>query len=105
MQRGGMTLADALGAAGGIDAITANASMIMVLRREGDSTVAHVLDSRSPAGMVLAASYQLHAQDVVYVAPVRFTDYNRALLQLLPTVQALWDLAYARQAVVSPHYH
>ncbi|MDB6106422.1 MAG: polysaccharide biosynthesis/export family protein [Gammaproteobacteria bacterium] len=105
IQRGGMTLADALGVAGGIDPITANASMIMVLRREGDLTVAHVLDSRSPAGMVLAASYQLHPQDVVYVAPVRFTDYNRALLQLLPTLQAVWDLTFARQAAVSPHYH
>lgn len=93
MTGGRMTLADALGTAGGIDSTTADPSHIFVFRREQGSTVAYMLDSGNPAGMVLAAHYLLKPQDVVYVAPVSFTNYNRALARFLPTLQALWQTA------------
>ncbi|WP_331609732.1 polysaccharide biosynthesis/export family protein [Povalibacter sp.] len=93
MRSGRLTLADALGAAGGLDAATANPGRIYVFRRERDHAVAHWLDAISPATMVIAAEYQLQPQDVVYVAAVPFTRYNRALAQLLPTLQALWQTA------------
>jgi len=93
MRKGRLSLADALGASGGIDPSTANPGRIYVFRREQDSVTAHWLDATTPAAMVLAAEYQLRPLDVVYVAAVPFTRYNRALAQLLPTLQALWQTA------------
>lgn len=93
MRNGRLTLADALGEAGGIDPATANPGLIYVFRRDQNDVAAHWLDASTPAAMVLAAEYQLQPQDVVYVAAVPFTRYNRALAQLLPTLQALWQTA------------
>ena len=93
MRNGRLSLADALSAAGGIDPSTADPGRIYVFRREQDSATAHWLDGRNPAAMVVATQYQLQPQDVVYVSAVPFTRYNRALAQLLPTLQALWQTA------------
>ena len=93
MRKGRLSLADALGAAGGIDPASANPGRIYVFRRDQNDVAAHWLDASTPAAMVLAAEYELQPQDVVYVAAVPFTRYNRALAQLLPTLQALWQTA------------
>lgn len=93
MQHGRMSLADALGAGGGFDPLSADPGRIYVFRNEQGDVTAHWLDAASPTAMALAADYPLQPQDVVYVAPVSFTRYNRALGQFLPTLQALWQTA------------
>jgi polysaccharide export outer membrane protein len=47
--------------------------------------------------MLLAAQLPLQALDVVYVAPSSLVGYNRVIGQILPTVQALYQLAIIRR--------
>lgn len=91
MYQRGMNLAEALGAAGGINLATADPGQIFVFRNEAGKPHIYWLDASSPVAMVLATRFALQPQDVVYVASVSLTGYNRALAQILPTIQALWQ--------------
>jgi len=91
MYQRGINLAEALGAAGGNNLATADPGQIFVFRNEAGKPHIYWLDASSPVAMVLATRFALQPQDVVYVASVSLTGYNRALAQILPTIQALWQ--------------
>ncbi len=93
MYKGQMNLAEALGAAGGIDPNTANPGQIFVFRQGKDKPEVFWLNAESPVTMLLATEFKLHPQDVVYVASVPIAGYNRVVTQILPTIQALWQTA------------
>lgn len=93
MYKGRMNLAEAIGAAGGIDPTTSNPGQIFVFRNVGGKPKIFWLDAESPVSMVLATEFRLQPQDVVYVANVPMARYNRVIGQVLPTIQALWQTA------------
>lgn len=86
---GKLTLSDALSQAGSVNAMTANASHMYVIRGDGERTprVYH-LDGSSPVSMVLANQFELQPKDVVYVDSTGLARFSRVLSQLLPLINA-----------------
>ena len=92
MKRNGLTLADALGAAKGINEKLANASGIFVIRRSADpakTADVYQLDAKNMTAMVLAAQFPLKQADVIYVTAAPVARWNRLVMQILPTITSV----------------
>lgn len=89
MRDGSLTLSDAISQAGSINANTADAAQMYVIRGalNAEPHVFH-LDARSPVSMVLANQFQLQPNDVVYVDGNGLVRLSRVLSLLLPAVNA-----------------
>ena len=90
MVKGRMTLAEALNETGGLDPAAANPSRIYVLRGDYDAPSVYRLDAASPDALLLATQFQLKPRDVVFITTYKLSQFNRVILQILPTVQSLW---------------
>lgn len=86
---GRITLADALSQAGSVNASTADAAQMFVIRGalNGTPQVFH-LDGRSPVAMLVAKEFDLQPKDVVYVDGNGLVRFNRVLTLLLPAINA-----------------
>lgn len=93
MARGRMTLAEALGEAGGMDLTTASAGKVYVLRGDFAAPRIYRLDAGSPDALLLAVRFPLRPLDVVFVSATELTRWNRVITQILPTLQALYPPA------------
>ncbi|MDR8395925.1 polysaccharide biosynthesis/export family protein [Paraburkholderia sp. USG1] len=84
---GRMTLADALSQAGSVNASTADAAQMFVIRGSltGSPQVFH-LDGHSPVAMLLAKDFELQPKDVVYVDGSGLVRFNRVLSLLMPLI-------------------
>lgn len=84
---GRMTLADALSQAGSVNASTADAGQMFVIRGSPTDTpqVFH-LDGHSPVAMLLAEDFELQPKDVVYVDGSGLVRFNRVLSLLMPLI-------------------
>lgn len=107
MAKGRMSLAEAIGDSGGFDPLAANTGGIYVIRGRYETPHVFKLDASSADALLLAVQFQLEPLDIVYVSQYKLTDWNRIMIQLLPTIQGLWqsfDLANrtydAAQAVI-----
>lgn len=90
-----MTLAEAIGEAGGLEQRYADARRAFVIRaadRDLRPEVYHV-NLNSPDGMVLTSRFMLKPLDVVYIATSDVTRWERIVSQLLPTFR-LYDMFY-----------
>ncbi|MDD1479052.1 polysaccharide biosynthesis/export family protein [Burkholderia thailandensis] len=89
MRNGRLTLSDALSQAGSLNATTADAAQLYVIRGSLDAKP-HVyrLDASSPVAMVLANQFELEPKDIVYVDGNGLVRFSRVLSLLLPAVNA-----------------
>ncbi|MGE7139306.1 polysaccharide biosynthesis/export family protein [Luteibacter sp. NPDC031894] len=83
-----ISLTQAIGRAGGLSPVTANANEVYVIRgsknlSQTPTQVFH-LEARSPAAFGLADAFPVEAGDVVFVGASGVTKWNRVLSQLLP---------------------
>jgi polysaccharide export outer membrane protein len=96
MPQTGISLAEALAEAKGIDENRADGRGIYVLRNMGvtndadgrpvyNATIYH-LNASSAVGFMLADKFPLEARDVVYVSAAPIARWNRFLSQLLPSI-------------------
>lgn len=90
LQDGQLTLAQALGEAGGVNPETSNPRQVYVIRK-GDNGKAEIyhLDAGSPTAYVLASDFELKARDVVFVDPAPVVRWNRVISMVLPSYGAI----------------
>lgn len=101
----GLSLAEAIAGAGGLNLATADAGGIYVIRslisqdrdNNGNIKTADVsptiyhLDASSVDALILADQFPLQPRDVVFAAAAGLVNFNRAIAQILPTVQLLFQ--------------
>jgi len=93
MNKGRMSLSEAISDAGGFDRVTSNPGRIYVIRGEEKATEIYHLNSRSPEALILGDQFSLKARDVVYVDTAGVTRWNRVIEQLVPTTTLLRNLS------------
>lgn len=93
------SLAQVLMAAGGINQLTANARRVYVIRGDFKRPTIFQVDARSPDALLLAQKFVMEPKDVVFVAEAPIARWNRALQQILPTVQGLLSTAIIANTV------
>lgn len=86
MHNGRLTLAAALGEAGGLNQLSASARQVYVIRNasKADPLVFN-LDAASPVALALAEGFDLSPHDVVYVDASGLSRYNRIISLIIPT--------------------
>lgn len=103
LRNGRLTLNEALGESGGINATSGDPRQIYVVRsRSGNQGASaavagatsagpeiYHLDAQSPLAYALAEGFALQARDVVYVDPVPLVRWNRVISLVLPSAQAV----------------
>lgn len=95
IDRSGLTLAEALNNAGGINESSANAKGIFVLRiNEVTDTLLDVyqLDASAGTMLVLSTQFQLQPLDIVYVTSAPMARWNRVISQFIPTIRSLYEI-------------
>lgn len=86
------TLADALGAATGLDERRSDPSGVFVFRK-GNPDEVYTIDLKDPSSMLLTQRFPLSGEDLVYVTEAPLTRWSRLIAQLLPVSQ-LTQAAY-----------
>lgn len=99
MHKARMSLAEALGGANWMDPTTSNPGRIYVIRGTFDHPEIFRLDASSPDALLLAVGFPLEPMDVVYVSTYALTRWDRVISQIAPTVNTLFQAAYAAQTI------
>ena len=87
---GQLSLAAAIGEAGGVNQISADSGGIYVVRNtDKDQPEIFHLDARYATGMLLAERFAMQAQDVVFVDTAGISQWNRVINQLLPSFSVI----------------
>ncbi|MGD8910999.1 MAG: polysaccharide biosynthesis/export family protein [Chromatiales bacterium] len=89
MNKGRLTLAEALADAGFIKQDSANPRWIYVMRGDGDRPELFHLDAQSPDALLLADRFPLKPRDIVYVDVADIVRWNRVIANILPTANML----------------
>lgn len=87
----GLSLAHVIGESRGLDANTANAAKIYVVRDNPNypHTDIYYLDMQTITSFPLANRFEMHPNDIVYVDPTGLTRWNRVISALLPSSSAI----------------
>lgn len=85
-----LSVADALALTGGIDQNYADPRHIYIIRGKPSHPVIYWLNAKTPDKLLLAEHFSLQPKDILYVSSAPAARWNRALNQLLPTVQTIW---------------
>ena len=100
---GNLTLAEALATAGGLQALSATARGIYVIRNTSEKQIdVYQLNSKNAMALAMADRFQLSSRDIVYVDASELATWNRLLSLITPSVNATkttTDIIYNVQRV------
>ena len=85
-----LTIADALALSGWVSPDSADPRYIYVIRGDLKNSQVYWLDAQTPDKLLLAERFSLQPLDILFVSSAPATRWNRALNQLLPTIQTIW---------------
>lgn len=85
-----LTIAQALALSEWFENNSADTSHIFVIRGGITEPNIYWLDARTPDKLLLAEKFHLQPNDILYVSSAPVTNLNRAINQILPTIQAYW---------------
>lgn len=86
MNNGRLSLAAALGEAGGLNQLSSSARQVYVIRNANQKNpLVFNLDAASPVALALAEGFELNPKDVVFVDASGLARYNRIISLILPT--------------------
>ncbi|WP_340124446.1 polysaccharide export protein [Methylobacter svalbardensis] len=89
MNKGRMTLTEALSDGGGVNQSTADAARIFVFRSGINKPEIFHLDAKSPDALLLADRFPLQPRDVIYVDRAEGIRWNQIIDQIQPTITLL----------------
>ncbi len=92
MNKGRMTLTEALSEGGGVNQDTSDPSRIFVFRGGLGKPQIYILDAKSPDMLLLADRFPLEPRDVIYVDRAEGIRWNQIIAQIQPTVSLLNSL-------------
>jgi len=80
------SLADALGAAAGLDERRSDPSGVFVFRK-GEPDVVYTIDMKDPASLLLTQRFAIRGEDIIYVTEAPLVRWSRLIQQILPLSQ------------------
>ncbi|MGP4789266.1 polysaccharide biosynthesis/export family protein [Psychrobacter sp. 1Y11] len=91
----GLSLAQVLGESQGLNAATANAAKIYVVRDNPDyqRTNIYYVDMQTITNLAIANRFQMQPNDILYVDPTGLTRWNRIISSILPSTSAIRSLS------------
>ncbi|AMN50841.1 MULTISPECIES: polysaccharide biosynthesis/export family protein [unclassified Psychrobacter] len=86
----GLSLSSVLGESRGLNASTADAAKIYIVRdnKEAQFTNIYYVDMQTITSFALANRFEMQPNDIVYVDPTGLTRWNRVISALLPSTSA-----------------
>lgn len=87
------SLADALGAAAGLDERRSDPSGVFIFRK-GDPDLVYTLNLKDPASLLLAQRFAIRGEDIVYVTEAPLVRWSRLIQQILPITQLTQSAYY-----------
>ncbi|WP_290954194.1 polysaccharide biosynthesis/export family protein [Fibrobacter sp.] len=98
VNQGKLSLVEALATSGGLNASTASARLIYVIRNTSETRIdVFHLDAKNAMALAMAERFNLNARDIVYVDASGIATWNRIIGQILPTVNGVYNgIAAAR---------
>lgn len=102
MGRNGLTLAEALSEAGGLNEMQADATGVFVMRRAPDEAGVinlYQLNAKDATALVLADEFVLNPRDIIYVTAAPIARWNRLISQIMPTIQGVYFTARAEREI------
>ena len=87
----GLNLAQVLGETKGLNAVTANAAKIYVVRDNPDyqRTNIYYVDMQTITNLAIANRFEMQPNDILYVDPTGLTRWNRIISSILPSTSAI----------------
>ena len=91
----GLSLAHVLGESSGLNANTANAAKVYIVRDNSkyNYTNIYYADMQTITGLALANRFEMQANDILYVDPTGLTRWNRVISALLPSTSAIRSIS------------
>ncbi len=86
------TLADALGAAAGLDEQRSDPSGVFIFRK-GNPDLVYTINLKEPTAVHLTQRFAMQREDIVYITEAPLTRWNRLISQIVPTSQAYSNFA------------
>ena len=91
----GLTLTQVIGQSKGLNPSTSNAAKVYVVRDHGGASYTDIyyVNLQTVTNLALANRFEMHPNDVVYVDPTGLTRWNRFINSILPSSNAVRQLA------------
>lgn len=83
------TLADALGAATGLDERRSDPSGVFIFRK-GDPDLVYTINLKDPGAMLLTQRFAIRGEDIVYVTEAPLVRWSRLIAQIAPVSQTVY---------------
>ncbi len=87
------SLADALGAAAGLDERRSDPSGVFVFRK-GEPDLVYTINLKDPASMLLTQRFAIRGEDIIYVTEAPLVRWSRLVQQILPISQLTQSAYY-----------